>query len=410
MIPRTGLLLSFLILGGAAARLEQVSPWTLSMADLPSPASGDSGEPQLTVSSKGVLLSWIERAGQTATLRFSERTASGWSEPRSVASGSDWFVNWADVPSVLRLAGGDLAAHWLQKSAAATYAYDVRLAYSTDAGRTWSPSFKPYSDGTSTDHGFASLLQLPGAGLGLVWLDGRATAGGHAGHGQGGAMSVRFGAFNRQWKQTAETAVDLRVCDCCPTAAAVTSEGLVAVFRDRSDDEVRDISVTRLERNTWTMPTPVHRDNWRIQACPLNGPAISASGRSVAVAWFTAEGDRPRAYVAFSKDAGRTFGSPVRIDDGVSLGRVDVELLPDGSAIAAYIEQADKRAQFRVRRVERVGTTTAPITIAGIDAGRASGYPRIAVHQGELVAAWVERDGARRVRTAAARIPELLGR
>jgi hypothetical protein len=41
-------------------------------------------------------------------LRFAERTATGWSEPRTVASGADWFVNWADVPSVIRLANGTL--------------------------------------------------------------------------------------------------------------------------------------------------------------------------------------------------------------------------------------------------------------------------------------------------------------
>jgi hypothetical protein len=109
--------------------------------------------------------------------------------------------------------------------------------------------------------------------------------------------------------------------------------------------------------------------------------------------------------VAFSKDAGRTFGSPVRIDDGVSLGRVDVELLSDGSALVSHIEQADQRAQFRVRRVDPSATLSPSVTVAGIDAGRASGYPRMALHQGELVLAWVERDGSRRVRTAAARIP-----
>ena len=402
---RLGIGVVGLMLAGVVAGTGQVGTWALSLATVASPAAGDSGEPQLTVSSKGVLLSWIERSGPTATLKFSERTPAGWSEPRTVASGSNWFVNWADVPSVVRLSGGALAAHWLQKSGTGTYAYDVRLAYSTTDGQTWSPSFTPHSDGTQTEHGFASLFQMPGGSLGVLWLDGRDTGGGH-GHGSGGAMSVRFGEFNRQWKQTAEAAVDLRVCECCPTSAAVTSDGVVAVFRDRSDDEVRDVVLTRLEGGKWTAPAPVHRDNWRIQACPVNGPAVSARGRTVAVAWFTAESDRPRAYVAFSRDAGRTFGSPVRVDDGVSLGRVDVELLADGSAIAAYIEQADKRAQFRVRRVEQSGTKSDAQTVAGIDAGRASGYPRIAIHGGELVLAWVERDGTRRVRTAIAPLPD----
>jgi hypothetical protein len=100
-----------------------------------------------------------------------------------VATGTDWFVNWADVPSVMRLDDGGLVGHWLQKSGSSAYAYDVKLSRSGDDGRSWSPAFTPHSDGTKTEHGFASLLQMPGAGLGLLWLDGRASSsGGHGGH------------------------------------------------------------------------------------------------------------------------------------------------------------------------------------------------------------------------------------
>jgi hypothetical protein len=383
---------------------------TLQIQPLPSPAGPDSAQPQLTVSDRGALLSWIERSGQTATLKFSERTSSGWSEPRMVASGADWFVNWADVPSVVRLADGTLAAHWLQKSGPGTYAYDVRLSYSHDEGKTWSSSFTPHHDGTNTEHGFASLFQMPGAGLGLVWLDGRAmvatskTGGNHEGHGDG-AMSIRFAAFDRSWKQVSDMPIDLRVCECCPTTAVVTSEGVLAAFRDRSEEEIRDIYVARFEHGKWTEPAAVYKDNWRIPACPVNGPALSARGRDVAIAWFTGTNDVPQAQIAFSSDAGRTFGTPVRLDDDASLGRVDVELLPGGSAVAAYIEYANQRSQFRVRRVERSGRKSAPVTIAGIEGSRSSGHPRIAIHRDELVFAWIERDGTLHVRTAVARLP-----
>ena len=146
------------------------TPWTATPQAIASPAAPNSAQPQLSVSTRGVLLSWIERSGDLATLKFSERTASGWTAPNTIASGRDWFVNWADVPSVLRLPSGALVAHWLQKSAASTYAYDVRLSSSTDEGKTWSPSFLPHHDGTPTEHGFASLFPI-GDGFGLVWLD-----------------------------------------------------------------------------------------------------------------------------------------------------------------------------------------------------------------------------------------------
>jgi hypothetical protein len=403
---------TFLIGAGASAYVAAPAP--LLVTPLPSPAAIGSAQPQLSTSDRGALLSWIERNGSRATLKFAERRASGWTEARVVASGDDWFVNWADVPSVVRLADGSLAAHWLQKSGADTYAYDVRLSYSRDEGKTWAASFMPHHDGTKTEHGFVSLFQMPGGGLGLVWLDGRGMKPeSHDGHGPAtspgagaGAMSVRFATFDSAWKQTSERLVDPRVCECCPTAAAVTSEGPIAAFRNRSDDETRDIYVARLENGSWSEPRAAHKDGWKIPSCPVNGPALSVRGRDVAIAWFTMQGEQGHAFAAFSSDAGRTFGPPIRLDDSASLGRVDVELLDAGAAVATWIEFEDQRAQFRARVIDRSRGRLPATTIAGIEGGRASGYPRMASHGDELVFAWTEStQGQLHVRTAAARTP-----
>ena len=382
--------------------------WSPVVQPITSPAAADSGQPQLSASDRGVLLSWIERQGTRASLKFAERTADGWSPPQVVAAGDDWFVNWADVPSVVRLPDGSLAAHWLQKSGPDTYSYDVRLSYSRDNGKSWAPSFTPHHDGTKTEHGFASLFQMPGAGLGLAWLDGRAMKpeaahGAHDGTDRG-AMSVRFATFDSDWKQTSEMPIDLRVCECCPTTAAVTADGPIVAFRNRSEDEIRDIYVSRLENGKWTDSKAVHDDGWKIPACPVNGPMLSAGGRDVAIAWFTVAEEQGRAFVAFSKDAGRTFGAPVRVDDAGSLGRVDVELMPDGGAVATWIEFADQRAQFRTRGVDPSGKKSPAVTVSSLAGSRASGYPRVARHGDELVFAWTESaDGRLQVKTAAAR-------
>ena len=379
---------------------------------MPSPAAANSAQPQLSVSKHGVLLSWIERTGDLATLKFAERTASGWTTPKTVASGRNWFVNWADVPSAIRLPSGAIVAHWLQKSAASTYAYDVRLSYSTDDGKTWSPSFTPHHDGTQTEHGFASIVPL-GDGFGLVWLDGRNIGGGegHDGHAKG-SMTVRYTRFDKAFKQVEETEVDARVCECCPTAAAVTSEGMIAAYRNRSDDEIRDNYVTRLVGGKWTTPQAVFNDNWKIAACPVNGPSLSANGNTVAMSWFTAKDDQPRAFAAFSSDAGKTFSAPVRVDDSGTLGRVDIELMPNGSALATWIEFANQKASFRARTIDRSGTKSAPVTVSEMAGSRASGYPRSAIANGEVVFAWTEAGagGALQVKTATAKLDAPLRR
>lgn len=407
-LPLTALSLAVAVAALSASVLQQQPmAWVLTVHPVASPAAANSGQPQLSVSDRGALLSWIERTENTATLKFAERTPAGWSAPVTVASGTNWFVNWSDVPSVLRLSDGTLVGQWLQKSGPGTYAYDVRLSFSKDDGKTWTSSITPHHDGTATEHGFASLFEMPApqAGLGLAWLDGRAMAGGgHSGHG-GGAMSLRFATYDQQGNQAVELPIDLRVCECCPTSAAVTAEGPIVAFRNRGADEIRDIHVSRFENGKWIESTSAHEDGWRIAACPVNGPMLSARGRSVALAWFTAKNDHPRAYAAFSRDAGRTFGTPIRLDDAASLGRVDIELLPDGSALASYVEYANGRASFSVRRIERSGRRSEATTISRIEDGRTSGYPRIALHGRELVFAWLEHAGSARVRTAVAALP-----
>jgi hypothetical protein len=417
---------------------QQAPDWKPTIVMIPSPASNGGDHPQLTASARGVLLSWIERRGTSTTLKFAERTGTGWTETRTVASGDEWSVSAIDAPSVLRLADGTLAAQWLQRSGSGMHANDVRLSYSKD-GRTWASSFTPYREGTQSERLFASLFQMPGAGLGLIWLEGRTMAPGtgivetsgpkhpaggdhahqqasghkeHEGRGGrgamsvGGAMSVRFASFDTTWKQIAEMPIDARVCECCSTAAAVSSEGVLAAYRDRSTEEVRDISVSRFAQGRWSEPATVHADNWRIAMCPINGPSLSANGRSVAIAWYTVKQEQGQAYAAFSPDGGRSFGPPIRLDDGASLGRVDVEVLPDGSALATWIEFADGRSQFRARRVATDGARGVPVTVAGLAGGRGGGAPRVARHGDELVFAWTEADsGTMRVRTAVARLP-----
>jgi hypothetical protein len=395
----------FLACGRSTPPPIPAAEWTLRLEPLPSPAGDATAQPQLTTSSSGVILSWLENTSSQTALKFSERTAAGWSEARLVAFGDDFFTNYADIPSVVRLADRTLVAHWMRMNGASASGYDLRLSRSTDDGRTWSAPFSPHHDGTKTEHGFASLFDT-GGGLGLIWLDGRAMKPGATPDDEDtGDMGLRAAHFDRSWKQLSEAAVDLRVCECCPTAAAVTTDGPILAYRNRSADEVRDIYLSRFTGDAWTVPAPVHDDGWKIDGCPVNGPAISASGRLVSVAWFTAPQDDGHAFVAFSQDSGRTFGAPVQIDDAGSLGRVAVEQLADGSAVAGWIELAGKSTAFRVRRIERGGQRSPAITVTDLGERRNSGYPRLARRGQELVFAWTGTGDRLRVETAVARLP-----
>ena len=288
-------------------------------------------------------MSWMEQNDATFTLRFAELSPAGqWTAPKPITSGKDWFVSGVDPPAVIRLRDGSLAAAWYKAVDLATEAYDTLMATSKDDGKTWSKPFSPHHDGTKAQHGFASLFEWPaaqGGGLGMVWLDGRA----------GADMGLHSARFDGAWKQTAEASINQRVCECCPTSVALASGGPVVAFRDRSPQEVRDIHVVRRDGESWAEPVPVFASHWQVDSCPVNGPAIAASGNNVAVAWFEAPNDEGRAYVAFSSDGGKTFGKPVRVDDAASLGHVGVVLLDDGAAAVTWLE-FDNGSRFRVRK------------------------------------------------------------
>lgn len=368
---------------------------------------GDSREPDLTATPDGrIILSWVEKVdAKRYALRLSQRDGNGWSSVATVAEGENWFVNWADFPSVIALQDGSLAAHWLVKSGSGNYAYDVNLARSKDGGKTWTKPLVPHRDNTQTEHGFVSLIPLADGRLGAVWLDGRnlknMNDAGEEHAASTGSMTLRYAAIDSNGKLSDEAQLDERVCECCQTAAAVTSEGPIAVYRDRSQGEVRDIYAVRSHSDgSWAPPQFVHADNWLLNACPVNGPSVAADERRVLVAWFTGAGDTPHVKAAFSGDAGETFNPPIVIDDGAAVGRVDTLMLPDGSALVCWMSGTAEEGAIKVRRVRSDGSLGPVAVIAKTDISRSSGFPRMARLGEEVHFAWTEFGKPSRVRLA----------
>jgi len=362
----------------------------LKVEALESPAGASSSVPQMTAAGDRVVLSWVEREGATSTLKFSERTATGWSAPRVVIASEKLMVNSADVPSVRAMPEG-FAAHWMMESGPDPEAYDLRVAWSAD-GKTWTTPVAPNRDKTMTQHGFATLFPTADGGTGVIWLDGRTT------HGDEGDMQLRAAMFDKGHKSLSDSLIDSRVCECCATSVALGADGPIAAYRNRTTAEIRDIYVTRLSAGKWSMPARVHADNFKIEACPINGPAIAANGKDVVVAWFTAPNEMERSYVAFSHDGGRTFGKATRVEDEGTLGRMQVALTSDGAAVVGWVEFANEKSTFKVRRIDASGARGPSVAVAPMSGTR---FPRMAVAKNEAVLAWTETEkDSSRVKTA----------
>lgn len=375
-------------------------PGNATMNDLPTapgpfteiatPAGESSEVPHLSVGPGGLIMSWLEPASSTDEDRFALKwsgwTDGSWSEPSTIIERSDLFVNWADFPSVIEVSDELMAAHWLQYNGPGTYAYQVRLSFSKDGGVSWAPGLVPHETVTQTEHGFVTLVPVPG-GVEVFWLDGRA----YADEGSG-VMSFRHTVVTDDGQIGEETVLDPLTCDCCQTSVALIPGGSIAAYRGRTPGEIRDIQIVRNVGGTWLEPATVHADGWEIPACPVNGPEIVASGDDVRVAWFTAADADNRVLVAMSDDGGRTFDDAIRIDDGNPIGRVGALALPDGRTLVSWLEAVGDGtgAEVRVRTVDARGRMSESAPAGSTSTARASGFPVMALVGDRAMVAWTD--------------------
>lgn len=351
---------------------------------IPSPAPDPSGEPSLCETADGrVLLSWIEPVEDGHALRYAELDGDAWAEPRTIARGARWFVNWADFPQLVAASDGGLAAHWRAMRGEGTYEYDVLIARAAAGAEDFGAPFRPHDDGVAAEHGFVSMVPLGADRLGVAWLDGREMP-------TGGSMTLRYVECGPDGELTRPALLDPRVCECCQTSMARTSEGLVLVYRDRSEDEVRDIGLVREVDGEWTEPRTIGGGRWKIPGCPVNGPSIAASGQRVAVAWFTASGGEARVQFARSDDGGATFAEPVTVDGAHPVGRVCVRMLDDGAVWICWIGAEGKDGVVRVQEFPLRGDPGGMTPIARVAPGRATGFPQLARSGSGFVVAWTD--------------------
>lgn len=357
------------------------------------PVSANSMQPYLSVNGSELLLSWTEKENDSAfALYFSKFEDDKWTEKTLIKRGDNWFVNWADFPSI---AGNnnDMISFYLKKSDEETYAYDIFLRQSSDSGLNWDIENKLHSDTTKTEHGFVSMIPSNRNSFFVSWLDGRntkSTGHDHAHGGDGGAMQIRVAEIMNDGEKKNEFEIDSRTCDCCQTSTALTDQGPIVVWRDRSDQEIRDIYYSKFNEGIWSKPKPVYEDNWKINGCPVNGPKVAVNKSSVAVAWFTAADNVPKVNLSFSKDGGDKFLEPIEMNVEKAIGRVDLLLLDEDTALVSWMESSKELALLKLAKVGISGAIEKIITVEEISASRSTGFPQMEVLDEQIYLSWNE--------------------
>ena len=362
---------------------------------LPSPAPANSSLSRVVADESGeIYLSWVSQDAEQATLAFARLTSEGWDAAQVISGGRNWFVNWADFP-VLSVDSSGMVAHWLQMSATGTYDYDIRARFYAQDKATWTEARTIHTDGISAEHGFVSMLPLNDGTTLISWLDGRETV-----HSEPpGAMTLRAGIFDKSGANVSEWELDHRVCDCCQTSSAMTENGPIIVYRDRSQQEVRDIYATRLVDGAWTLPQAIHNDNWQVAGCPVNGPSVAAMNKRVAVAWFNAKDDVPKIQLVLSTDSGLSFSEPIVVESPNTNGRVDTTILDSGNIIVSWMDTVGE-AKIMLSRYDINGELLSTTEVAGSSPSRRSGFPIIEAVGNSVYVTWTDIDATPQVKVA----------
>jgi hypothetical protein len=291
----------------------------------------------------------------------------------------------------------------------------LRYASSTDSGRSFSTPSTIAGDGVSGIRGWQSVAIGHDGGVHALWLDGRHAATGPHHHGAhkpaaGAAPGTRMGKAPRQdvfhaaWKTDGplrENAVVGDVCFCCKTAIATAGDRVFAAWRHIYPGSVRDIAVARSTDNGATFAAPVRlsEDNWKIDACPDDGPSMAADTHGgVHVAWPTlVAGDRPRKGIFYASLDGTgeslTFSPRLRLDAGDGdAAHPQIASDDHGNTAIVWDErpsgpggQAGERRRIVLRRVS--GGAAAP---AETFEGAGVSYPAVAAAEGHWIVVWLE--------------------
>ena len=361
--------------------------------------SAKSSESYLQASGEDLYISWTEQRLDSNYLYNSRFNGKSWGKKELITKGKDWFVNWADFPSISHNnISNTFFSFNLQKSSEETFSYDVNYFFKA---KEWVDMKKIHSDNTFTEHGFVSVTPYE-EGFIASWLDGRNTVPSSDGHAKG-AMTLRSAEIDKEGKIINERQVDNMVCDCCQTSMTVAGGIPLLVYRDRSPEETRDIYLSRYVNSQWTEPISIHDDGWVINGCPVNGPNIDSFEDRVVVSWFSASNGIPKVNLKFSSDKGQSFGRKIMVDniDNKPMGRVDIEFINKDEIIVSWLSVVDGEGKLLMRKINSMGTLGEIHTITEVSTERSTGFPQIEKWQDNIFLSWTDISGGdKRVKTS----------
>jgi hypothetical protein len=353
--------------------------------------SDGSGQPHFSKLGKdNLLLNWMQPNGDSMELVYSIVGLDLlWAEPSPIVQGDNWFVNWADLPSVVPITENIWVTHWLEYQE--DYAgYDILFSVTKNTGSSWSDPRRLNEDGLPAEHGFVEIFPN-GDGFSMIWLDGRGYAVDQTSDNTIGT-ALRQASFSFDGERLNESILDELVCDCCQPDVGQINNMTYVAYRDRSENEIRDIvMLVSKDDGEWSDPISLPEDNWQISGCPVNGPALALNEEGVGVVWFNAKNDEPQVRFAFKQHNSELFLGNVILEEYVPWGYVDIvyDELND-QFVLSWLRDGENGLQLVARSVDQLGNLNQEIIIFENKLTYPLDFPKIEIIGNYLLASWTD--------------------
>lgn len=263
------------------------------------------------------------------------------------------------------------------------------VSVSEDQGRHFSAP-KPLSDKARIANSFQAVLAIgPKGDLHAFWHDEREGVDEARGN---DIFHTVLDAKGTPLQSDEKIADD--VCSCCRLAVDFDADGRpVLITRFIYPGNVRDHGLLKPgdDHSEW-VATRVTDDGWKIEACPVHGPALSIGrdGR-YHIAWFTQGSKRQGLFYAQSDDRGRRFSEPMALGNPDRLpGHPDV--LTMGNRVVVTWNEFDGRKNRTMVKQSRDGGKTWSEAVTTVESNAEVDFPFLLTDGQAIFLSWNSQD------------------
>lgn len=320
-----------------------------------------------------------------------------------------------EQPPRVAIAGSTITVIWPSRKTATSA---IRMARSTDGGRTFSHAVTIHNASLKGARGWTSIAAGSDGLVRAVWLDGRnaqamTDAAAHKQHmadmakkgeamdhsqmSHGPRQDVYAAVIDPKGK-ISETQVATNVCFCCRTAVAIAPSGRVyAAWRNIFPGSIRDIAMATSTDGgrTFGPLARVSEDKWEIAGCPEDGPAIAIDAHdAVHLAWPTVvAGDTPQKAIFYSltKD-GVSFTPRFRLSATSQEEAAHPQIASGKTGVAVVWDEPHGQLRQIVLRAAPAGSGNfAPAK--NLNTEITGSYPVIAAAADDFLVVWTSGEG-----------------